>query len=243
MQEGQLMLSSTTTEVFINNEKAKDKALDVIASPWCWRHEAISWLCVLIAIEFWTYHSLINNHPWLSKTFDTYSMVFVIPSTFSFLSYRILSLSPTSNPSFPESRDEIPFKDSRLSHIEISILKCEPFSKGNLKFSKRFRLYSFKMILFELKWVYKVKRFNCCSKFIHLDCEYFQTIFYSLKIIQKDLNFDLNSKAWLQNQSKSLKPLFQFENLFGLNLNLRNKFPVFYFWKGSNFIWISNPLN
>jgi hypothetical protein len=35
MQERQVMSSTMTTEVFINNEKAKDEALDVIASPWC----------------------------------------------------------------------------------------------------------------------------------------------------------------------------------------------------------------
>jgi hypothetical protein len=32
MQEGQVMLSSTTTEVFINIEKAKDEALDFTTS-------------------------------------------------------------------------------------------------------------------------------------------------------------------------------------------------------------------
>jgi hypothetical protein len=35
MQEGQVMSSSTTSEVFINNEKAKDEALDITVSPWC----------------------------------------------------------------------------------------------------------------------------------------------------------------------------------------------------------------
>jgi hypothetical protein len=35
MQEGQVMSSSMTTEVLNNNEKAKDKVLDVTLSPWC----------------------------------------------------------------------------------------------------------------------------------------------------------------------------------------------------------------
>jgi hypothetical protein len=35
MQEGQVMSSSMTTDVLIYIEKAKDEALDFIASPWC----------------------------------------------------------------------------------------------------------------------------------------------------------------------------------------------------------------
>jgi hypothetical protein len=35
MQEEQVLSSSMTIEVFINNEKAKDKDLDFTTSPWC----------------------------------------------------------------------------------------------------------------------------------------------------------------------------------------------------------------
>jgi hypothetical protein len=42
MQEGQVMSSSATTKAFIDNETAKDEALDFIASPWYRRHEAIT---------------------------------------------------------------------------------------------------------------------------------------------------------------------------------------------------------
>jgi hypothetical protein len=38
---------------------------------------------------FWVYHSMINNHPWLSKTFDAYSVVSVIPSIISFRPHQI----------------------------------------------------------------------------------------------------------------------------------------------------------
>jgi hypothetical protein len=62
-----------------------------------------------------------------------------------------------------------------LSHPKFFVSECEPFSQKILKFSKGFHLFSFKMILFEfifnLKWVYKVKRFIWCSKFILLNCE------------------------------------------------------------------------
>jgi hypothetical protein len=128
----------------------------------------------------WAYHSLINNRSLLIQTFDSYSVVSIISLSNSYLLYQFLSSeSKLPNPTFLESRAEIPFKGGSLSHPKISILECEPFSQKKLKFSKGFHLFSFKMILFEfifnLKRVYKVKRFLWCSKFIDLNCENFQT--------------------------------------------------------------------
>jgi hypothetical protein len=126
MQEGQVMSSSTTTKVFINIEKAKDEALDFTTSLRHWRLEVFT---CLIAIEnLWAYHSLTNNHPWLSKAFDAYSTISIISSIISFPSYQFLSSTPKLlSPSFPESRGEIPSRGDSLSHPKISILECQPF--------------------------------------------------------------------------------------------------------------------
>jgi hypothetical protein len=81
MQEGQVMSSSATTKAFIDNETTKDEALNFIASPWYWRHEAItSWSdfdCykIIEPIIPWS-----TFHRWLSKTFDAYSVISIIPS-------------------------------------------------------------------------------------------------------------------------------------------------------------------
>jgi hypothetical protein len=139
MQEGWVISSSTTTEDLINNEKAKDESLDFTVSLQNWRHEAclLEWL---IAIEnLWVYPSLINNHPWLSKTLDGYSVLSIIFSIISFQSYHILS--PKHKlliPNFPKSWDEIPFKGSSLWHPKIPISECEPLSSMNLNFQKNF---------------------------------------------------------------------------------------------------------
>jgi hypothetical protein len=78
----------------------------------------------LIALEFWAYHSLINNHHWLSKIFDSYSVTSIISSIIPSI---LISSTQTPNPTFPESRDEIPFKGGSLSHPQILISECEPF--------------------------------------------------------------------------------------------------------------------
>jgi hypothetical protein len=84
-------------------------------------------------------------HLWLSKTFEAYSVVFIISSVISFLSYRFSSSKPKlPKVTFPESRDEIPCKVGSLSHPEISISECEPFSQMKFKFSKDFKCFHLK---------------------------------------------------------------------------------------------------
>jgi hypothetical protein len=43
-----------------------------------------------------------------------------------------------------------------LSHPEISILECEPFSQKKFKFSKWFHYFNLKRILFDLVFVFKI---------------------------------------------------------------------------------------
>jgi hypothetical protein len=64
-------------------------------------------------------------------------VVFIISLIISFPLYQFLSSEPKLLiPNFPESQGEIPSKGGSLSHPEISISECEPFSKRNSVFSK-----------------------------------------------------------------------------------------------------------
>jgi hypothetical protein len=178
---------------FNNNETAKDEDLDLTASHRHWRHEAISCLSDLIAIgNLWACHSLVNISSLniqraLMHIVWCYS-TFIFLSTISFLVYQILSSECNLlSPSFPESRDEIPFKGGTLSHPEISILECELFFSINLNFQKDFiwfKLKWFILFYFVFKWVQRINIFKWCSNFsfklfIHLSCEIFQTKSYS----------------------------------------------------------------
>jgi hypothetical protein len=85
----------------------------------------------------------------------------------SILFYGINSYLPSQNSSvlsFPESRDEIPFKGGSLPYPKISILECELFSLEELNFQKDFNYFSFKMILFEI--IFNLKRVDKFKRFI-----------------------------------------------------------------------------
>jgi hypothetical protein len=56
----------------------------------------------------------------------------------------LIASAQTPNPTFPESQDEIPFKGGSLSHSEILISECEPFSHQKLKISKKFIYFNLK---------------------------------------------------------------------------------------------------
>jgi hypothetical protein len=134
-------------KTFINNEIAKDEALDFTASLLRWRHK------IFFACVFDCYRNFEPIIPcstfnlWLSKTFDAHSMISILPSNISFSIYQILSSDhKLFSPTFLESRGKISFKGGSLSHPKISISECEPFSQKKLKFSKGFQLFSFKII-------------------------------------------------------------------------------------------------
>jgi hypothetical protein len=84
MQEGQVMSSSTTTEVLINSEKAKDEASDVTTCP---HDEDMEYLlaCVFDCSSTSTL-SFLNQHFIFGylKTFDASSVISIISSIISF---------------------------------------------------------------------------------------------------------------------------------------------------------------
>jgi hypothetical protein len=141
-------------------------------------------------------------HLWLPKTFDAYSVVLIIPSILSFQFYQILSSKrKLLIPSFPESRGEIPFKGGSLSHLEISISECGPFSSTNFNFQNDFILFKLKRFYLILFWVQRIKIFKWRSKKFLLNYPFiwvvknFKQKVLSLKIYSKGFSsLNLHSK-------------------------------------------------
>jgi hypothetical protein len=109
-------------------------------------------LVCLIAIEPLSL-SFLDQHFILDYLKPLIHVVWSLSSLQSIHFYRINSylLNPNSSPTCPKSRGKIPFKGGSLSHPEISVSECEPFSQKKINISKGFCLFQFKIVLLKFK--------------------------------------------------------------------------------------------
>jgi hypothetical protein len=192
MQEGQVMLSSTTTEVFINIEKAKDEALDFTTSLWSWIPKVFACLsdCYRKSLSL----PLLDQHfifgylkPLMHIVWSLFSLQ---PFLFNLIKSYLLSVNSSSLSSLNLGARFL-LRGGRLSHPEIPILECEPFSSINLYFQKDFIWFKLKWFYFVFKRVQRIKIFKWCWNFL-LNYSFIQNFVFNKNFllstfIQKDL--------------------------------------------------------
>jgi hypothetical protein len=114
-----------------------------------------------------------------------------------------------------------------MSYLKFSFRNVNCFPKEIQKLLKDFIYFYLKWFLFEfilnLNRVYKVKIFIWYSKFIYLDCEYFQTI-YLFWILSKSFK-KIYALCW------SSKLFFNLFKSFWFKFGVLNQIPSLYYVK------------
>jgi hypothetical protein len=145
------MSSTMTTEVFINNKKAKDEALDVTLSLRHWIHEAIAYLS-----KFDCYRIFEPIISWSTIILDYLKpLMHIVCSPLSLLSFifdpfKSYLLSPNSSALATLNLGARFLLRGVVCHIlKFLFQNVNHFSSINLNFQKDF-------IWFKLKWLYLI---------------------------------------------------------------------------------------